>query len=137
MTNIYLNTYRKISDAIHGHSLFENRPMVDFQIRKPVRYSWMDFWMNFWMNELITTIQIFRPPAPAGPAGLPPRRACPPTCPPSPTHGCTIDFKYNPDCHLLGGEKKKKNEILQNFATICKIKLDHFVDLETCCKMSI
>ena len=26
---------------------------------------------------------------------------------------------------------------MQNFANFCKIKLDHFVDLEKCCKMSI
>ena len=75
------------------------------------------FWKKKWYGTLdepiIAIIQIlkliFRPPAPAGPAGLPPRRACPPTGPPSHTYGCTIDFKYNPDCHLLGKREQNHN----------------------------
>ena len=103
-----------------------------------IPYLKIDQWSIFkkginryrWMNHLIAIIQIFRPPAPAGPAGLPPRRACPPTCPPSPTHGCTIDFKYNPDCHLLG-----KKFLKLEFRAVQKCV--NLVDLEKCCKLTI
>ena len=98
MTNIYLNTYPKISDAIHGHSLFENRPIVDFPIRK-----------RFENLLKIFGLELFkfsgRRRRPGRPAYLPAEHARPPAHPRPPTD---VRLTSNTTQIVIFWEKKER-----------------------------